>query len=116
MQYLLLIYEDERNYMGQEPSADMFKPWFDYTDATKEAGVYVAGAGLQPTATATTVRVRDGKPLTTDRPFAETKEQLGAITCWTARIWTRPFPGPRRSRGVHRGAPAHELSRLGPIV
>ena len=77
MQYLLLIYEDERNYMDKEPSPEMFKPWFDYTDATKDAGVYVAGAGLQPTPTATTVRVRDGKTMTMDGPFAETKEQLG---------------------------------------
>ena len=45
----------------------------------EEKGVHVAGEGLQPTATATTVRVRDGERLITDGPFAETKEQLGGF-------------------------------------
>ena len=101
MQYMLLIYEDERNYMDQEPSPEMFQPWYDYTEAVKDAGVYVAGAGLQPTPNATTVRVRDGETLTTDGPFAETKEQLGGyylIDCkdldeaiaWAARIPSAP--------------------------
>jgi hypothetical protein len=43
----------------------------------KKAGVFVAGDALQPTATATTVRVRSGQRVVTDGPFAETKEQLG---------------------------------------
>lgn len=51
--------------------------YFAFTNETREAGVYVGGEALQPTATATTVQVRDGKTLTTDGPFAETKEQMG---------------------------------------
>ena len=101
MQYMLLIYEDERNYMDQEPTPELFKPWFDYTEAAKAAGVYVTGAGLQPTPAATTVRVRDGETLATDGPFAETKEQLGGyylLDCkdldealsWAERIPSAP--------------------------
>jgi hypothetical protein len=48
-----------------------------FTDSIKKSGHYLGGDGLEPTATATTVRVRDGKPVTTDGPFAETREQLG---------------------------------------
>ena len=48
-----------------------------FTESIRESGSYVAGDALQPTSTATTVRVRDGKTLVTDGPFAETKEQLG---------------------------------------
>jgi hypothetical protein len=66
-------------------------------EAMQEAGVILGGEGLQPTSTATTVKVRDGETLTTDGPFAETREQLGGyylLECkdlddaigWAARI------------------------------
>jgi len=55
----------------------MFKAYGDFTQSIVKSGNMKAGDALQPTATATTVRVRDGKTLTTDGPFAETKEQLG---------------------------------------
>ncbi len=77
MKYILLIYSDESRFEGVEPSPEMLEPWIKYSAKLQAAGAYVAGDGLQPTATATTVRVRDGKTLTTDGPFAETKEQLG---------------------------------------
>ena len=48
-----------------------------FTQSIIQSGHFKAGDGLQPTTTATTVRVRDGKMLTTDGPFAETREQLG---------------------------------------
>ena len=73
MQYMLLIYEDERN-VGENMD---LAPWFAYTQEAIKAGVYKAGAGLMPTSMATTVRMRGGRNLTTDGPFAETKEQLG---------------------------------------
>ena len=61
--------EDERNaFMGEYGA---------YTEGLRAAGKFVAGDGLQPTSTATSVRVRDGERLVTDGPFAETKEQLG---------------------------------------
>ena len=78
MQYLLLIYGDESQQEQQpEDMAAMLKPWWDYGAWLQEKGWYVGGNALQPTATATTVRAQGGKSLTTDGPFAETKEQLG---------------------------------------
>ena len=93
MRYMLLIYDNE-NARGENESME---PWIAYTMATQEAGVYEAGAGLLPTQTATTVRVRDGARVITDGPFAETKEQLGGyyiLNCadldqaleWAAKI------------------------------
>ena len=79
MRYMLLIYEDERNYATMTPK-DMeasMGEWFAYTAAMKKAGIHQAGEPLQPTRTASTVRAKNGKALTTDGPFAETKEQLG---------------------------------------
>ena len=74
MQYLLLIYENEKRYASGYPEHEMA----GYQAFGKEfAGSIKGGNALKPSATATTVRVRDGKPLTTDGPFAETKEQLG---------------------------------------
>ena len=51
----------------------------DYTAGIRKKGNYIAGEALQPVATATTVRVKNGKTLTTDGPFAETREQLGGF-------------------------------------
>jgi len=81
MRYLLLIYGDEsdRPEMPEEADAEGMKPWNDYSDWLREKGWYRGGEALEPTATATTVRERDGKTLTTDGPFAETKEQLGGF-------------------------------------
>ena len=55
----------------------MMGEYFQFTDDIRKSGHYVGGEALQPTQTATTVRVRNGKVSTTDGPFAETKEQLG---------------------------------------
>jgi hypothetical protein len=79
MQYLLLIYTNEAN-MKNATQADMNTMMLEYrefTQAIVKSGHMKAGDALQPSATATTVRVRDGKTLRTDGPFAETKEQLG---------------------------------------
>ena len=79
MRYLLLIYTDQNVYAGMnedEMQADMAK-WWDYDGAIKGAGVSSLGEALQPTTTATTVVDDGGKPLVTDGPFAETREQLG---------------------------------------
>jgi hypothetical protein len=74
MRYLILIYENEATTPQDEAE---FGKWMQYTDDIKKSGVYEAGEALQPTATATTVRIKNGKVMTTDGPFAETKEQLG---------------------------------------
>jgi hypothetical protein len=79
MQYLLLIYRNE-NYMTDMTATDRQKlmgEYGAYTQSIIQSGHFKAGDGLQPTSTATTVRVRDGKTMTTDGPFAETREQLG---------------------------------------
>jgi len=56
-----------------------FASFMPYMNAIREAGILVSGAGLQPPSTATTVRLRDGKRLVQDGPFADTKEQLGGF-------------------------------------
>jgi hypothetical protein len=79
MQYLLMIYRNEAE-LGKMGAADRQQMMADYgafTQSIVQSGHFKAGDGLQPTTTATTVRVRDGKMLTTDGPFAETREQLG---------------------------------------
>jgi len=79
MQYMLLIHDDESQWgtFSADEQAAFMQEYFDYTSELRDAGAYVTGAQLQPTATATTVQVTDGETLTTDGPFAETKEQLG---------------------------------------
>jgi hypothetical protein len=81
MKYLCLIYENEKNFETLSPADGeaIMNEYFTFTDDIQKNGKYVAGEALQPTATATTVRVRNGKVSTTDGPFAETKEQLGGF-------------------------------------
>jgi hypothetical protein len=79
MQYLLMIYrsEAELNKMSPAERQKMSEEYGTFTQSIIQSGHFKAGDGLQPSTTATTVRVRDGKILTTDGPFAETREQLG---------------------------------------
>jgi hypothetical protein len=79
MQYMCLIYDDEKLWdgMAENERSGVFADYGTFTEAIKASGNYVAGDALQPTSTATSVRVRDGQTLVTDGPFAETKEQLG---------------------------------------
>jgi len=79
MQYLLLIYENESAGAARSPEEQktMMKEYFAFNEVAKAGGNYIGGEPLEPVATATTVRVRDGEVLHTDGPFAETKEQLG---------------------------------------
>lgn len=81
MKYLLLIYENEASATGvsEADQGKIFQEYMDYTARIRKNGNYVAGEALQPVATATTVRVKNGKTLTTDGPFAETREQLGGF-------------------------------------
>lgn len=74
MRYMLLIYGEEAAMTEED---QRIEPWMEYTKNLIESGCYLAGDGLLPTETATTVRVRNGERLITDGPFAETKEQLG---------------------------------------
>lgn len=79
MNYLLLIYENEANWLAMSPEEQgkIFGEYMAFTESIRASGHYVSGNPLEATNTATTVRVRDGKTMTTDGPFAETREQLG---------------------------------------
>jgi hypothetical protein len=79
MQYLLLIYSNEAEYaaLSQAELAASMAEYGGFTQGIIQSGNYKGGERLRPVATATTVRVRNGKTLTTDGPFAETRETLG---------------------------------------
>jgi hypothetical protein len=76
MKYMLLIYLDE-HALDEAKRADCYKESTELAHELKRNGQFLATAPLQPVSTATTVRVRDGKRVVTDGPFAETREQLG---------------------------------------
>ena len=87
MRYLCLIYDEEKK-LESMPKADsdaFMGEYFAFTADIRKSGHYVAGEALQPVATATTLRIRNGKLSTTDGPFAETKEQLGGFYMIEAR-------------------------------
>jgi hypothetical protein len=104
MKYLLALIGDESGFSDRSPEeqAQAMKAWDAYTQDAIEAGVFVGGEGLQPSANATTVKIQEsGDPIVSDGPFAETKEQLGGyylLDCkdlddalaWAKRI---PMPG-----------------------
>lgn len=79
MKYLLLIYHDEKAFSGltEDQRQEMYKEYRELREELTNNGKFITGSQLLPTSTAQSVRVRNGKPLTTDGPFAETKEQLG---------------------------------------
>ena len=77
MQYMLLIYNAEGQKLSPEEQGKLFQEYMAFTQGIVKDGKFKAGDPLEPTSTATTVRVRNAKTLTTDGPFAETKEQLG---------------------------------------
>ena len=75
MQYLLLIYQNEAEAEFGDPA--LHAEYGAFTQGIVQSGHFKAGDALQAVANATTVRVREGKTITTDGPFAETREQLG---------------------------------------
>jgi hypothetical protein len=79
MKYLLAIYADEAEWseLGDEGRQAMYQEYGAVSEDLARRGMMIDGAELQPTAAATTVRIREGRTLVTDGPFAETKEQLG---------------------------------------
>ena len=113
MEYLALIYANEgawERFSDAEREA-AHEQYAEFASAAREAGVLVGGEELGPTSTATTVRVRDGRQLVTDGPYAEVKESLGGsfiLDCpsfgeaisWAARI-------PAASHGSVEVRPVH---------
>jgi hypothetical protein len=81
MQYILLIYENESEAKkaSKEDAKKMHEEYTVFTNELKAAGKMTGGAPLESVATATTVRVKEGRTLRTDGPFAETREQLGGF-------------------------------------
>jgi hypothetical protein len=105
MRYLLLIYGDESRYgrMSEaEVQADL-QQWFEYDAAIKAEGASPGGEALQPTATATSVRDDDGKPLVTDGPFAETREQLGGYYLLDVENLDEAIKWAHRCAGLNKG-------------
>jgi hypothetical protein len=102
-QYMLLIYDDPSVWqsMSEEESNAVMGEYFAYTQELRDAGAYVTGDALQPTETAKSIRVREGERLTTDGPFAETKEALGGYylidveTGEEAHDWAAKIPSAR---------------------
>jgi hypothetical protein len=74
---MLLIYASEARKLSPEEQGKLYQEYMGFTQDIVKSGKFKAGAPLEPTSTATSIRVRNGKTLTTDGPFAETKEQLG---------------------------------------
>jgi hypothetical protein len=87
MRYLLMIYNREADWaaLSEEEKGKLYHDYMTFTEDIRKSGHYVGGNPLQPTSTATTVRVRDGKSVSTDGPFAETREQLGGYYLVEAR-------------------------------
>ena len=104
MQYMILIYGDEKafNSIGEEEMGKVYEGYMQYSKELVEAKVFVSAASLKDVSTATTVHVKNGKTVTTDGPFAETKEQLGGYYIvdvptldeavkWAAKCPSAPF-------------------------
>lgn len=104
MRYLLLIYSDESHYtrLSDEENAALMAEYYSFHEELVAAGAFVDGARLRPTPMATTLRTRAGDTVTTDGPFAETKEQLGgfytieaadldAALAWAAKLPTAHY-------------------------
>ncbi len=81
MQYILLIYanEAEAKAVSKEDGHRIYGEYMAFTASVKESGHMRAGEALEPSSTATTIRVKGGKTVRTDGPFAETREQLGGF-------------------------------------
>jgi hypothetical protein len=78
MRYLLLIYgEEQTRELSQEESDASMAEWWAYSQALQSSGVHLGGEALQPSQTATTVRLKEGERVVTEGPFAETREVLG---------------------------------------
>ena len=79
MKYMLLIYHDEQAFTGltEDERQEMYRAYRQLREELTTNSKFITGSQLQPASTASSVRVRNGRAITTDGPFAETKEQLG---------------------------------------
>src|ERR1700751_5791410 len=118
MRYMMLVYTQENNNATQEEMAQVYNGHLAVQQETARRGIFRAAEPLQTTASATTVRMQDGKVLVTDGPFAETKEQLAGyyiLDCadldealeWAAKIPT----GCGGATGCVEVRPIHEFPK-----
>jgi hypothetical protein len=106
MQYLLMFYANEAEYakIDEATSKKIYEEYGAFTQGIIQSGNFKAGDRLQPVSTATTVRVRDGKTLTTDGPFAETREQFGGYYLIEARDLDEALAIAAKSPGARFGS------------
>jgi hypothetical protein len=109
MRYAILIYDEgTANPPAEPPSPELYAKimgdYNGYTQMLKDRGVYLGGEALQPVPTATTVRIRDGETLTTDGPFAETKEALGGFYLVEAKDLDEALELAAKCPGAHLGS------------
>jgi hypothetical protein len=106
MKYLLTIYGDESGFADATPEdiQQVMAAYEAFGRAATEAGVMLGGEGLQPSSTATTVRVRDDATVTSDGPFAETREQLGGYYLLDCRDLDEALGWAARIPGAQSGA------------
>ena len=102
MKYMLLIYLDEQA-LDEAERERCYEESTELSHQLKSNGQYLAAGPLQPTSTATSVRVRDGKRLVTDGPFAETREQLGGYFLVDAKHLDEAIGIAARIPGARRG-------------
>jgi hypothetical protein len=109
MQYLLLIYNDEKQYwaLGDEERDSLHQEYGAFTSSIQESGALVAGGQLQPTSAATSVRVRNSETLVTDGPFAETKEVISGFYLVEADS---------EARALELAAQVPTVSRMGGVI
>jgi len=115
MKYMLLIYSDEQAW-GEAEREHCFEESTQLAHQLKAGGQYLAASPLQPVASATSVRVRNGKRLVTDGPFAETREQLGGYFLIEAKGLDEAISIAARIPGAGKGTvevrPVLELAGL----
>ena len=117
MKYMLLIYHDEPSWdaITEAERQQVYLEYRKLRDELTSRGQFITGSQLQPIATATSVRVRDGKELVTDGPFAETHEQLGGYFLVEASTSTKPQRSlrefPPLERGRSKSDPSSRLRR-----
>jgi hypothetical protein len=105
MQYLLLIYTEEpTDVVPEDLMAEEMEAYNKFGEWVNERGLFRAGEALHPTSAATTVRVRDGKTVATDGPFAETKEALGGFYLIEAANLDEAIDAAARIPGAKHGS------------
>ena len=102
MKYMLLVYSDEKAWT-ESAREHCYADSIELTHQLKSNGQYLGANPLQPVATATSVRVRDGKRLVTDGPFAETREQLGGYFLVEAKDLNEAISIAGRIPGARKG-------------